>query len=124
LEQEQNIDPRALFATPQFLVAVIAGTPPIVALPSGAICRKLREYAGVTQIAAAAACQVGLSSIARYESGAVTHSRSLEHAAYRSLLAAFLIHAQKFQPEFAQAIRGEWLPMKSSTSDVESESAA
>lgn len=89
-----SVEPK-LFHTPEYLATVIAATPPVVALPNGDICKELRKYAGVTRIAAAAACQVGLSSVTRWESGAVTQSRSLEHAAYRSLLAALFRHAQK-----------------------------
>lgn len=59
-------------------------------------------------MATAAACQVGLSTIARWESGTVTHSRSLEHAAYRCLLAAWLRFAQTHNPELAEAIRRKW----------------
>ena len=96
MEQDQkdsNVE-KTLFQNPQYLAALIVGTPPLVALPDGRTCKELREYAGVSQMAAAAACQVGLSSVTRWESGAVTHSRALEHGAYRSLLAAFLRPSQ------------------------------
>lgn len=116
----QNIDDdeRKLFQNQQYLVALISTVPPVVELPTGTICRQLREYAGVSQMQTAAACQVGLSSVTRWESGAVTHSRALDHSAYRSLLAAFLRLAQSRDPELAASIRRAW-PIKPKTSESE-----
>jgi hypothetical protein len=107
MEQDNGSVEKSPFQSPQYLAAVIAGTPPVASLPSGGVCRKLREYAGVTQMAAAA-CQVGLSSVTRWESGATCHSRALDHVAYRSLLAAWLRHAQQNDEEFAREIRRQW----------------
>jgi len=109
---EQDI---SYFSNPQYLSALISATVPLASLPSGKACMQLRAYAGVSQLAMAAACQVGLSSIARYESGTVVHSRALAHAAYRSLLAAFLHHAQVHAPDLAVSIRREWPAMKPNT---------
>lgn len=112
--EPEDID-NGLFQDPQYLQALIAGTPPLVALPNGGTCKQLREFCGVSQKAAATVCNVGINSIQRWESGAVTHSRSLEHQPYRSLLAAFLRHAQNTNPEFAAAIRRQWPPVNPKT---------
>ena len=102
----------ALFQDPAYLQALIRATPPIVALPNGGACKALREYCGVSQKLAATVCAVGINSIQRWESGSVTHSRSLEHDAYRSLLAAFLRHAQANDEEFTRQIRRQWPALK------------
>jgi hypothetical protein len=80
----------ALFQDPTYLQALMRAGAPIVALPNGGACKALREYCGVSQKLAATICSVGINSVQRWESGAVTHSRSLEHQPYTSLLAAFL----------------------------------
>jgi hypothetical protein len=108
----------ALFQDPTYLQALIRATPPIVALPNGGACKALRAYCGVSQKLAAAVCAVGINSVQRWESGAVTHSRSLEHDAYRSLLAAFLRHAQQNDPDFTKQIRRQW-PALRKTKDKE-----
>jgi transcriptional regulator with XRE-family HTH domain len=97
-----------LLQDPQYLQALIRATLPVVALPSGDVCRDLREFSGVSQKLAAVVCGVGINTIQRWESGAVTHSRALDHQAYRSLLAALLWYAQSEDPDFAAAIRREW----------------
>jgi hypothetical protein len=116
MEPEQDVE-RSMFQNPQYLTALISATPPIVALPNGGACRQLREFVGISQVAMAAACQVGLSSVTRYESGSVTHSRALEHERYRSLLAAFLRYAQNTDPEFAASIRRQWPALKPKTKE-------
>lgn len=122
MESDLDTD-KALFQNPQYLAALIDATPPIVGLPQGRACRELRENAGVSQLATAAACQVGLSSIARYESGAVTHSRSLESRPYRSLLAVWLRFAQLHNVELAASIRRQWPRLAPEESKLRRESS-
>lgn len=69
---------------------------PMHVIPSGTVCRRLREEAGVSQHAAAVIARVGHSTLERYERGEVSTSRQLQASeSYRRLLSLFIVLAEE-----------------------------